>query len=281
LLPIGQAAPASPFIIAAILGVDRRACMGEGFWTRKAVAAAGCVWVALMLAGAPARAQSPSVPAAASAPVEASSPNLAPGFSHRSAASTLLVVPPDLELFSISAGGITEPRADWTSAAQRHFREALHARRKAFGTRFKELTARELDEFAELSHLHGAVADAVFQHHVVGGAWRLPTKPGGLEWSMGEAVAPLREKTGADYALFISIRDSYASAERKAAMVAMALLGVGLAGGSQVGYASLVDLRDGRLVWFNALRRGTGDLRESGSAEETLDALLQAFPAAR
>ena len=102
----------------------------------------------------------------------------------------------------------------------------------------------------------------------------------GVPWTR-QAVAPLREKTGADYALFISIRDSYASAERKAAMVAMALLGVGLAGGSQVGYASLVDLRDGRLVWFNALRRGTGDLRESGSAEETLDALLQAFPAAR
>ncbi len=251
--------------------------MGESFWTRKAATAAGCVWVGLMLAVAPAQAQSPSV----SAPAVASSPNLAPGFSHRPAASTLLVVPPDLELFSISAGGVTEPRADWTSAAQRHFREALHARRKAFGTRFKELTARELDEFAELSALHGAVADTVFQHHVVGGAWRLPTKPGGLEWSMGEAVAPLREKTGADYALFISIRDSYASAERKAAMVAMAFLGVGLAGGSQVGYASLVDLRDGRLVWFNALRRATGDLREPGSAEETLDALLQAFPAAR
>jgi hypothetical protein len=64
-------------------------------------------------------------------------------------------------------------------------------------------------------------------------------------------------------------------------MVAMALLGVGLAGGSQQGYASLVDLRDGRLVWFNALRRATGDLREPGSAEETLDALLQAFPSAR
>ena len=33
----------------------------------------------------------------------------------------------------------------------------------------------------------------------------------------------------------------------------MALLGVGLAGGSQTGYASLVDLRTGRVVWFNNL----------------------------
>jgi hypothetical protein len=94
-------------------------------------------------------------------------------------------------------------------------------------------------------------------------------------------VAPLRAKTSADYALFFWIRDSYASAERKAAMIAMALLGVGLTGGAQVGYASLVDLRDGRIVWFNALSRLSGDLREPGSAAETLDALLLAFPRAQ
>ncbi len=250
--------------------------MVGGFWTKRAVAAALAACLALAGAPAQAQAQAPSSGTAA-----AGSPNLAPGFTHRPAASTLLVVPPEIELFSISAGGVTEPRADWTSAAQRHFREALHARRKAFGTRFKELTASELDEFAELSHLHGAVAEAVFLHHVVGGAWRLPTKPGGLEWSLGDAVSALRARTGADYALFFWIRDTYASTERKAAMVAMAFLGVGLAGGTQVGYASLVDLRDGRLVWLNALRRSTGDLREPASAQETLDTLLRAFPDAR
>lgn len=244
----------------------------------KAALVAGCALAGL--ASAPLAVRAQVVTAAAASPASASL-NLAPGFTHRPAGSTLLVVPPDLELFSISAGGISEPRADWTSAAQRHFREALHAKRKGFGTRFKELTANELDEFAELSHLHGAVAQAVSLHHVVGGAWRLPTKPGGLEWSLGDAVAPLREKTGADYALFFWIRDSYASAERKAAMVAMALFGVGLTGGTQVGYASLVDLRDGRLVWFNALNRGYGDLREPSSAQESLDALLRAFPQAR
>ena len=63
-------------------------------------------------------------------------------------------------------------------------------------------------------------------------------------------------------------------------MVAMALFGVGLAGGAQVGYASLVDLRDGRVVWFNDLRRPRGDLREAGAAAETLEALLMGFPSA-
>lgn len=94
-------------------------------------------------------------------------------------------------------------------------------------------------------------------------------------------MAPVRAKTGADYALFVWVRDSYASAERKAAMIAMALLGVGISGGAQVGYASLVDLRDGRVVWFNDLRRGHGDLREMESAIETAEALLKGFPSGK
>ena len=95
---------------------------------------------------------------------------------------------------------------------------------------------------------------------------------------MGDSIKPLKDKTGADYALFTWIRDSYASPERKAAMVAMALLGVGLQGGAQVPYASLVDLNTGRVVWFNVLRRASGDLREAAPAVETVQALLSGFP---
>ena len=45
-------------------------------------------------------------------------------------------------------------------------------------------------------------------------------------------------------------------------MVALALLGAISVGGSQTGYASLVDLNSGRIVWFNDLRRMSGDLRD-------------------
>jgi hypothetical protein len=64
-------------------------------------------------------------------------------------------------------------------------------------------------------------------------------------------------------------------------MIALALLGVGVSGGVQVGYASLVDLNTGQVLWFNRLTRGSGDLREPEKAQETLDALLQDFPAAK
>lgn len=204
--------------------------------------------------------------------------NYAPGFTHRLAGTTIVVVPPDMELFSLSAGGVAEPRADWTAAAQANFKQTLGNRATLLGARAKDLTDADMDEFAQINALHAAVAQSVALHHITGGAFKLPTKNDKLDWSMGDAVKPLRDKTGADYALFFWVRDSYASAERKAAMVLLAIAGVGISGGIQVGYASLVDLRDGRVVWFNRLARGTGDLREAKSAEETVDALLTSFP---
>jgi hypothetical protein len=225
--------------------------------------------LALALAGAAAHAQ------------EAGSPNLAPGFSARSAQSKLLVVPAEMELYSISAGGITEPRADWTDAAQQHFQAALKARGEQLGPEVQPLTEAQLDEFAPIIALHRNVAECVFYHHLGSGP-KLPTKDGKLDWSLGEeAVRPLRERTGADYALFTWLHDSYASSERKATMVAMALLGAITLGGEQVGYASLVDLRTGRVVWFNKLQRMSGDLREPTPAAETVEALLKGFPPRR
>jgi hypothetical protein len=47
----------------------------------------------------------------------------------------------------------------------------------------------------------------------------------------------------------------------------------------QTGYASLVELDTGRVLWFNRLQRGSGDLREAEKAAETIDSLLNNFPA--
>lgn len=210
---------------------------------------------------------------------QADKKQLAPDFKTRSPSSRLVILPVDMELFSLSAGGVTEPKADWTELAQKNFKLGLGARKQHLGA-VVDLKEAEYDEMAELSALHGALAHSIFLHHMQPMLGVLPTKDGKLDWSMGDAVQDLKQKSGADYALFTWVRDSYASAERKATMVVMAMLGVGIVGGTQVGYASLVDLNTGRVVWFNALARVTGDLREAASAQETVDELLKGFPKA-
>jgi hypothetical protein len=211
-------------------------------------------------------------------PASADSRNVAPGFSSLAKTSIVLVMPPDVELFSISAGGVNEPRADWTAAAHTHLHAALTRKATDLGLKTQELPEADADEFAEISALHAAVAQAISFHHLGMGSFALPTKNGKLDWSLGDAVQPIQERSRADYALFIWLRDSYASAERKATMIALALLGVGIPAGIQIGYASLVDLRTGQVVWFNRLLRGTGDLREAEPATETVNALLDRFP---
>lgn len=207
--------------------------------------------------------------------------NLAPGFTHLPADAKVLVTPIDVELFSISAGGVAEPRADWTRAAQANMKKELGRLKSQYKGGTVELDEKTADSFAEQLALHAAVARSIHLHHGMGGMWALPTKEGKLDWTFGDALKPLQDASGARYALFLWMRDSYASGERVATMILMAALGVGLGGGSQVGYASLVDLETGRVLWFNSLARASGDLRDAGKAAETVDALLLGFPGAR
>jgi hypothetical protein len=213
------------------------------------------------------------------APALAQSKNLAPGFDTLPSGAKVAIMPTDIELFSITAGGIAEPKADWTEAASRHFRAALDARKQKLGLATVSLSEKDADALAEVNALHGAVSRAISLHHF--GILALPTKDGKLDWSLGEAARAVKNATGADYALFSWVRDSYTSGERAAAIIVMAILTRGNAvggGGMQTGYASLVDLNSGRILWFNRLIRGTGDLREADRAAETVDALLDKFP---
>ena len=228
------------------------------------------------------RALAAAVAVALAGPVLAQSRNLAPGFTALPKGAKVVIMPTDIELFSVSAGGVLEPKADWTEAASRHFKAALIEKKSKLGLPTVELTSEQADQADEVNALHGAVARAIAMHHF--GTLALPTKEGKLDWSIGEPVQLIKQMTGADYALFSWVRDSYASEERKAAMVAIAILTLGRAvatGGVQLGYASLVDLNTGRVMWFNRLARQAGDLREADKAVETLDFLLDQFPVSK
>jgi hypothetical protein len=211
----------------------------------------------------------------------AQSKNLAPGFQALPQGAKVVIMPTDIELFSISAGGIPEPRADWTEVATKHFKAALVEKKKSLGATTVDLSEKDADEFEEINVLHGAIARAINIHHFGPGFMALPTKDGKLDWSLGEPVRRIKERTGADYALFSWVRDSYASGERVVAMIALAAFGIGVQGGTQVGYASLVDLNTGQVLWFNRLLRGWGDLREADKATESLNALMQGFPGSK
>lgn len=202
--------------------------------------------------------------------------NLVEGFSKLPEGAKVVLIPMDVELFSISGGGVLEPQAEWTENALKHLKTAYYAKKQDLKVDISEMSDEPDDAVDDLNRLHGAVGTAINLHHL--GILKLPTKESKLDWTLGDTVSAIKQKTNADYALFTFLRDSYASSERVAAMILAAAFGVGLGGGVQTGYASLIDLSDGRVVWFNRLLRATGDLREEAKARESLDSLLKNFP---
>ena len=107
----------------------------------------------------------------------------------------------------------------------------------------------------------------------------MPTKEK-FDWSIGKKVSILKKEYKSDYALFMFIRDQYSSTERMIYNVVTALLfpGVIPLGGTQTAFASLVDLKNGDIIWFNGYYRSFGDIRDVDSAIQTLDKLFEQFP---
>jgi hypothetical protein len=194
----------------------------------------------------------------------------------------VLLMPVDVTLGHMTAAGIFEPQAEWTAAGEKHVRRALSDFLK---TRDVVLINYKTSNAAQVSHLDNQI---IKLHRVVGNSIRmfqfptpfqLPTKKTGFDWSLGPDVARLGNEYDANYALFIYMKDSYATAGRAAVMVFAALLGAhGVQGGTQIGHASLVDLRTGDVSWFNILGRANGDLRKPEPAIETVDTLMSNFP---
>lgn len=243
---------------------------------------------AALLCSGTAVAQSTATGAVATPPSAAAAvanARLAPGFTALQPNAKVLLMPIDIELFNISGGGVVEPRADWTASAQKHVLDAVRALAVKSNWQLVETDATANDQLLEHIQLNNAMLFAINIHHNRA-PLTLPTKAGQLDWTMGDALKPIAAATGARYALFTNIRDAYASAERKAAMVATmvvgALFGVAIApaGGQQIAQGSLVDLETGRVLWFNRLQRASGDLREAAPAQETTGALFRDLPAA-
>ena len=208
------------------------------------------------------------------------------GFSLESnSGKTILVFRPSVEVGAQSTGGMFEPNAEWTRQARQNIQQQLEIMQVRLGNEIIEAPeAYGADAMAMQEHmaLFAAVADAVVRYQFFVGD-RLPTKKrdneeGVFDWSLGEGVSDLPGAADADYGLFIYNRDAYGSTGRKVLQVVGLLAGVGVTSGEHVGYAGLVDLRTGDLLWLNADGRMGGDVRELEGSEKRVRQLLEEFP---
>ncbi len=203
----------------------------------------------------------------------------------------LLVLRPDVSVGSVTTGGMTEPRADWTGQARANIVAALKAQQAERGgkvlvsERRSDVPGVHSATVADLERLNSVVDESIVLHKYLGAT--LPTKRRkGLDYTLGQDAVDFGRKTGFDYMLFLHAEDARASSGRTALqLVGIAGCVIGFcapsAGQNQLAYASLVDLRTGDVVWFNVLLTGSdlpgvtfGDIRTPEGAAQMVDRLL-------
>ena len=186
----------------------------------------------------------------------------------------VVLIDPDVELSELTAGGMTEARADWTATGKGFIKTDIASTLESKGIETTVADSVTDTHEAQLIKLHGVVGRGI----LLNTALKLPTKKDNFDWTLGPGVAALRDHYHGDYALFVYVRDSYTTAGRALIMLGAAMVGVGVQGGQQIGFASLVDLRTGRIVWFNQLVSASGSLKEEKPAADTVKHLLDGLP---
>jgi hypothetical protein len=191
----------------------------------------------------------------------------------------ILMVKPDIELSMLMVTGLEEAKADWSKQGQDNVSAAIRAELTGKGLEVQDLdpTSAEDPKTIQLLKLHEAVGKSIMALNY--GLIQLPTKSGRFDWTLGQGASALTKTYNADYALFTNGRGNYSSDGRKVAMVAMALLGQTLPTGSQRVFASLIDLKTGKVVWFNMAMAGAdSDMRDADGAKRLTRAVLKDAP---
>jgi len=199
---------------------------------------------------------------------------------------SIVVMPPDVAVTALTAGGVHEFREDWTREAEASLNGALKSTPRLKESDVKLLSidalgAEQRSQVRQSTLLWSAVGDAIAVHKM--GLLPLPTKEKTFDWTLGESALPVGRMTGARFALYISASDSFQTAGRVALQVmVMAGCAVGVCNPIEAGMrranAALVDLQTGQVVWFNHLESGVGDIRSPEGAEKLLWRLLETLP---
>jgi hypothetical protein len=198
-------------------------------------------------------------------------------FTWQSAEKRIAVIEPDVVLGELEASGMFTPHADWTKAGRDNIRAEMAKFFDRRGVKLAVLDPVTEHRDGQIAKLHGVVGRAVLLHLFMAGN-ELPTKGKALDWTLGPGTQGIRGRVGADYGLFVYVRDSYTTAGRAIMMLGAAILGIGITGGQQVAFASLVDMNTGNIVWFNVLQSSSGDLRTPAASAKVVEALFKESP---
>lgn len=193
----------------------------------------------------------------------------------------LVLLPPQIFVYEISAGGVPTRMADWETLARDNLTAAATRLARDHGL-FELLPAPELSGEARETleahiGLYERVALSVFNYgRGTQDAWA--HKQQEFDYTLGPGLAFLRAQTGADAALIVLGVDFISSAGRKAAFIAGLALGVVMPLGQSFVTAGVVDLETGDVQWMGFDASTSMDSRNAADVEALVRDFYRTWP---
>ena len=197
----------------------------------------------------------------------------------------VVLMPVDVDVFEMSAGGIKEEVPEWSRIAQVNVRNALLISAGSDGgccvTRSIDsatLTQDEQEMLEEhLALFNRVAASALWTALPANSAWHFKNTQ--FDYTLGDGLSFLKTKYGLDGALIVMGEDVVSTAGRKATALVGAVFGLVVPMGHSFLAAGLVDFTTGDLLWMNhELSGGDADLRDGQSCRKLVVRLMRDYP---
>lgn len=199
----------------------------------------------------------------------------------------LVLLPPDVDICLLTAGGIKEKRDDWCDTGRKNLEVALVEvlREKGYAVQAWKKGTKGEAEVAQIRPLYREVMGNVYNHTIFypnGDNLNLfRDKVKNFDYSVGSIDKLLAEQKG-DGLLVVYAEDEISSAGRKTLQVIRAINPFDEKGQSGMTWLEIALLdRKGDILWFSSQSHEGGfDLREPGSAMKFNRQVLADFPRA-
>ena len=194
----------------------------------------------------------------------------------------VLLLPVDFDVLEMSAGGMIEPVPAATTEAEEALTVAtvkvLKQTKKFQVIDLPAMSPEEAEILKEHVALYKLTAFNASQMIRLGGpAWKAKQK--NFDYSIGDGLKFLIERSGADAAVVVAGAQVNSSGGRIAMMLLLAAAGVAIPIGGAQGTTGIIDLNTGNIQWLEERTGTKGNIREKAGAEQTMMMMVGNYPA--
>lgn len=204
--------------------------------------------------------------------------------SHARNVTTPQLIPPDIKIYELSAGGVTELIDEWSAKGVENVTKSIidELSNKEVEIKMVPLDEELKSELKEVQGLYMAVHNSIIMH-TYDQYNLLPDKKMNFDYSIGP-IDKILQRFNADSLIFAYGYDQISTGGRKALMVLGVLLGAATgvyaapSSGVTAVSVALVD-SSGKILWYNVnANAGSFDLRDEKSCRDLIKGLLSDFP---